>query len=141
MIRRQTRSTHHGHLCGYAEISDEELYLAPTYPPNTQDSDPDFNVHGGITYVSKTLRGAETTQHPYSSIIGFDTAHSGDLPHPDSPAGIREQEFTDNFKKTHPNYQETATYKDEQYILAELHSLAIQIDNIHIQHKCKRPGE
>lgn len=131
-ILSQNRS---GHLCGYAEISDEELYHAPTYPPNSQDADPDFNVHGGITYTSKTLTGA--TVKEYSSIIGFDTTHSNDLPHPNSPAGIRE----DNFKKTHPTYESTSTYKDEQYVLNELINLTTQIDQIHIQHKCKRPGE
>jgi hypothetical protein len=37
-----------GHLCGYAEISDEEYYHAPRYRDGEYVSDySDFDVHGG----------------------------------------------------------------------------------------------
>lgn len=126
-----------GHLCGYVEISDEELFLAPRYEPS--DNYPNFDVHGGITWEGGDIKGIQTQE--YSTLIGFDTAHLGDTAHPNSATAKRHKEFERTWQLSHPTYISMDTYKDEQFVLNELIDLVDQVDQIHVDNDCKRPGE
>ena len=127
------RNNGQGYLCGYVEISDEELFFAPRDTP--EDIYSDFDVHGGITWEGGDIEGITTQE--FSTLIGFDTAHLGDAPHPASETAQREKVFREDYR---PLYESMNTYKDEQYVFRELINLVVQVDQIHVAHKCKRPG-
>ena len=72
-----------GHRCGYVRVNDSALFEKIKQWYDAWDNcDFDFDVHGGITFVSDI----EGQYLPPGAWIGFDCAHCDDLP--DIPAAV-----------------------------------------------------
>ena len=105
MIYIIKRILKYGYLCGY-------IALDPTHPLYADDYH-DYDVHGGISLEGKDRK--YTPEFPGISsnirLLGFDCAHFDDF-------------YYGAYQHCH-----ASTYKDFQYVLKELDSLAEQIRN------------
>lgn len=93
------------HLCGYVGVPNSHRDYGADY-----DNAPNYECHGGLTYSAKNAPGCDKTGYWW---FGFDCAHCDD---------VRPKESDD-----HGRYRHVASYRDVDYVRAEIMHLASQL--------------
>jgi len=109
-----------GYRCGYVKVE-------PGHPGHGKNyEDIDASVHGGLTFAEPDLHcgkgGADNGWW-----VGFDCAHSSDLPDPDLPS--EHPEVLSMYQFVLDRYSDTRKIRTQEYVEAQCRDLCEQAAN------------